>query len=224
MTSDSSVPDILILLGLRWLICTGILHGVLRLQGLPINRAGILVTAGLAAGALFLSHLGLLLAYGVMFVGLKLATRADASELVFSIVIAEALMYVCAVLLLSAALPGMSVGIRLPDLLGKPDSTGTGEAGAVQENTPAEPQPVRPLATDAVISRFSVKGVSMTKSNALAILQADGTMHTLGRGEALTLKTPDGLLRIVCETITRTNVILVIQDTDPPEKFELKLE
>lgn len=249
---EASIPWAGVLMGLaiaffaRWLIITGILWGMLRMQGLNYHWPGLIATAALGSLAYFIPFpfIGPSVAFAVVYLGLKWVTQAEHTDLMFSIVIGNALMYVAGIWLLAAILPDFGeVKAKydasqtnetsfLPDYVGiMKNASNTlihaAERGATNANsaTGKATKPVaKPAAPAAKSGALKLKGITMMGTNGLALIQAGDRISSVGVKESISLPGAQGVARYTCESITTNRVVLLLQGSQPPQRLELKLE
>lgn len=92
---------------IRWALFTAVIWGLLRMQSLNYAWPGLLLTTAIGSLAYFIpvGFIAAAAAFVVVYIGLKKVTQAEHSDLVFSIVISNAIMYVAGLWLLAAVLP-----------------------------------------------------------------------------------------------------------------------
>ena len=92
---------------IRWALFTAVIWGLLRMQSLNYTWPGLLLTTAIGSIAYFIpvGFIAAAAAFVIVYIGLKKVTQAEHSDLVFSIVINNAIMYVAGLWLLAAVLP-----------------------------------------------------------------------------------------------------------------------
>ena len=92
---------------IRWALFTAVIWGLLRVQSLNYTWPGLLLTTAIGSIAYFIpvGFIAAAAAFVIVYIGLKKVTQAEHSDLVFSIVISNAIMYVAGLWLLAAVLP-----------------------------------------------------------------------------------------------------------------------
>jgi hypothetical protein len=82
-----------------------------------------------------------------------------------------------------------------------------------------------PLAlTGGQTGGLQLKGITVMRSGALAMIQAGGKTASVSVKESLTVPGKNGVTRYVCEAIATNLVVLRVQGSEPPQRIELKLE
>ena len=67
-------------------------------------------------------------------------------------------------------------------------------------------------------TKLTLKGVTLSGTEKLAMISSGKQIHTIGIGEAFSIPAPRGMMKLVCEEITQTAVILAL---DKGEKVKL---
>jgi hypothetical protein len=249
---EESIPLAGVLVGLaiafvaRWFIFTGILWGMLRMQSLNYTWPGLIGTTALGSLAYFIPFpfIGPSVAFAVVYLGLKWVTQAEHTDLMFSIVIGNALMYVAAIWLLAAVLPDfqqVKAGIEarqkeetsfVPDYAGIIKNASNTFLNAAERGTTnasrAAARTNKAVAKTAVpaatVGQIKLKGITMMGTNGLAMLQAGDRISSVGVKESITLPGAQGVTRYICESISTNRVVLLLHGSQPPQRLELKLE
>lgn len=224
----------------RWALFTAVVWGLLRVQSLNYSWPGLLLTTALGSLAYFipLGFLAAAVAFVIVYVGLKKVTQAEHTDLMFSIVISNAIMYVAGLWLLGAVLPdlrGLHAGDEaaeesdssfLPDYAGMLNeasntlSSAAGRGGSSGTNrtmTASSP-------TSGLAEGLQLKGITVMRSGAMAMISVAGKTASFGVKESFTVPGRNGVIRYVCESITTNLVVLRVQGSEPPQRVELKLE
>lgn len=243
---EEGISLVAILLGLgvmfviRWALFTAVVWGLLRLQSLNYTWPGLLLTTALGSLAYFipLGFLAAAVAFVIVYVGLKKVTEAEHTDLMFSIVISNAIMYVAGLWLLAAVLPDLrglhaaddsaaeSESSLVPDFAGMINqasntfSAATGRGEAAGTNRFAR----MPAPGGGPVGELQLKGITVMRSGAMAMIQSGGKTVTVGVKESLTLPGKNGVTRYICESIATNLVVLRVHGTEPPQRIELKLE
>jgi hypothetical protein len=236
-----------ILFVVRWLLFTAIIWGMLRVQSLNFTWPGLLLTTALASVAYFIP-LGILaaaVAFVVVYAGLKKVTQAEHTDLMFTIVIGNAVMYVAGLWLLAAVLPDFR-DLRGTDTAAGESEAGTGMlpdyAGIMKQasNTlteAADRGTGRSVTADtgrapassgasktAESGGLQLKGVTVMGSGSLAMIRAGERTVSVSVKESITMREGGRIIRYVCESISTNGVVLRVQRAEPPRRIELRLE
>lgn len=242
-----SIEKILTILGglfvARWILFTFVIWGLLRVQKLNYTWPGLLFTTALGSVAYFipLGFVAAAAAFVIVYIGLKIVTQAEHTDLMFSIVISNAIMYVASLWLITAFLPDIKT-IRaaarttedkelssIPDYAGMMTKASNTFVNAANRGNPDQP-PEKPgtkaagSITLAKATGLRLKGITMMGSSGLAMIQANGRTESIGVKESITVKGASGIVRYTCQSISTNEVTLVLQGSNPPRTVELKLE
>jgi len=240
-----SLGRILTILGgmfaVRWILFTAVIWGLLRIQSLNYRWPGLLLTTALGSVAYFIpvGFIAAAAAFVVVYIGLKMVTQAEHTDLMFSIVISNAIMYVTSLWLIAAVLPDVR-RLReaaantneereksfMPDYAGMMSkASNTFVKGTMRgEATGASATGAGPVSSSAKVAGLKLKGITMMSSGGLAMIQAGDKTVSVGVKESVTVPGPKGVIRYACQSITTNQVTLLLQGSKPPRTVELKLE
>lgn len=209
----------------KWLVYTGLLWGMIRIQKLNYNIWGLFGSSLAAILVGFIPFVGSYLSYAVLVFCLWKCTGADiVPDVVFTVAIAGALMF-CVNLWVIGAL----MGSLRPDLsaharhgtdkahpTGADDLTDEDDHGA----TTAKPAAVRTTTASTNASRANA-AVPSTNAPVLVlksvtfspvrpfVMISDGTRaYTVGKGETFTATLSQGRVTLRCEEITRDSAVV----------------
>jgi hypothetical protein len=237
---EAEVFSIAVILGLaivtvaKWLVYTGLLWGMIKIQKLNYNVLGLFGSSLAATLVAFIPYVGSYLSYVVLVLCLWKCTGADiAPDVIFTVGIASALMF-CVNLFVIGALMG---NIR-PDLAAnaRADSEivdmsdemedSDDELDDAENNSPlAKPSApattAKPVPLKAGDGSLVLKGISSNANGPLVMISAAGRVYTLTTGETFTVTLPKGKTKWVCEQVTRTSAIV---KSDQGEQFELQIQ
>ena len=208
----------------KWLVYTGLLWGMIKIQKLNYNTLGLFGSSLAATLVAFIPYVGSYLSYAVLIFCLWKCTGAEiAPDIIFTVGIAGALMF-CVNLFVIGALMGnvrsdLSAAAR-EDF----DSTEMADTDAEEESDeeePPTPEPaiVKPTVTaqpklptvKANTGSLVLKGLTFNASRPFVMI-SDGTrVHTISSGESFTATLPHGRTKFSCEEITKTSVMLKSQ-------------
>jgi hypothetical protein len=244
-----AIPLITILIGVgvlfaaRWLLFTGIIWGMLRIQGLNYTWPGLLLTTALASVAYLIPlwFIAAAVAFVIVYAGLKMVTQAEHTDLMFTIVIGNALMYVAGLWMLAAVLPGAEDLRALRDSEDQGAERGSGffpdYAGMLNQASNTLAQATGRTGTNSAARNgpgtagraatpggIELKGITVMSSGSLAMLKAGDRTETVAEKGLLTVRGPKGVTRYVCESITTNTVVLRRQGSEPPERLTLRLD
>ena len=201
----------------RWLIYTALLWGMIKLQKLNYHVVGLFASSALAIAVTFIPVVGPYLAWVVLVLCLKKCTGADiAPDIAFTVGIAGALMFAVNLFAIGALM-----GSLRPDFTTarardedrfmesavdpKPEEVQPTVPATLAKVIPAEPQTTNaPAATQAL----AVKGVFLKSSGAMAMVAEGGRLHTVGTGDVFLATLPEGRVKLRCESISETGVVL----------------
>lgn len=242
-----SIQKILTVLGglfvARWILFTIVIWGLLRVQKLNYTWPGLLLTTALGSVAYFipLGFVAAAAAFVIVYIGLKIVTQAEHTDLMFSIVISNAIMYVASLWLITAFLPDLKTMreavngneerqlAAIPDYAGMMNKASNTFANAASRGNPDQ-APAKtgskftPSTIIAKAAGLRLKGITMMRGGGLAMIQSDGRTESIGVKESITVKASSGIVRFTCQSITTNRVTLVLQGSNPPRTVELKLE
>lgn len=224
----------------RWIVFTIVIWGLLRIQNLNYTWPGLLLTTALGSVAYFipLGFIAAAAAFIIVYIGLKLVTQAEHIDLRFTIVISNAIMYVASIWMITAFLPDihtLQAAARskedkelssIPDYVGMMSKASNTIAKAANRGKPDEVPALtanrRPVNAPAL--GLKLKGITMMGNDGLAMIQANGRTESVGIKESITVKTPAGVVRYICQSVTNNKVVLELDGSNPPRTIELKLE
>ena len=210
----------------KWLIYTGLLFGMIKIQKLNYNPLGLLGSSLLAILTSMIPVAGPYLAYVVLIVCLWKCTGAELfPDVTFTVAIAGALMF-CINLWVLGALMGRlrpdlaDRGRSAAEASAREEEAGDGDAED-QADAPKPPGLARTVlartsaaatnraASSAVTNcSFTVKGSSLGGTRPSVLISDGSQVYTVSRGESFTASLAQGRTRFRCDLITRTNVVL----------------
>lgn len=227
----------------QWLVYTGLLWGMIKIQKLNYHPAGLFASSLLATLVAMIPYAGGYLAYAVLLLCLWKCTGAEiVPDVVFTVCIAGALMFCFNLFAI-----GAMMGKLRPDLgadghagmaFGMEDSFNEGmetpDAGDESDDTD-NVRPVRngrqskPLrktpevfATSAAGPHsLALKGVTVNAGRASALVFDGRRTQTIFEHEPFAVDFRSSRARLVCEKISRNGVLLV---TDRGERVLLRLK
>ena len=234
---DTEVASTAIILGLvavtvaKWLVYTGLLWGMIKIQKLNYNLLGLFGSSLAATLVAFIPYAGSYLSYVVLVICLWKCTGAEiAPDVIFTVGIAGALMF-CVNLWVIGALMG---DIR-PDFAqarGNSEAAGDGAANMEDEedeseapattNNPATVTPA-PAATPLKTSsgKLVLKGVTFNAGRPLIMIADGSRVHTVTTGENFSVTFPQGRVRWRCEQVGKTSAVL---KSEQGEQVQLHLQ
>ena len=212
----------------KWLVYTGLLWGMIKIQKLNYNVWGLFGSSLAATLVAFIPFVGSYLSYAVLVLCLWKCTGADiVPDVVFTVAIAGALMF-CVNLWVIGAL----MGSLRPDLAaharadkahhaGADDTTDEDDDGA----TAAKTASARPVATRTATANTNASrpNATVTSTNAPTlvlksvtfnsarpfVMISDGTRaYTVGKGETFTATLSSGRVTLRCEEISKDAVVV----------------
>lgn len=238
MNVDSATLAIVALIvivgAFKWLVYTGLLWGMIKIQKLNYNVLGLF---GSSLAWVFISEIpyfGVYLSYVVLVICLWKCTGADiAPDVIFTVGIASALMF-CVNLWVIGAL----MGDLRPDFKakarGESDATELADMDAGEESdddapaepaakpttpTPAATAAPQPKPADAKSSGpLTLKGISFNAGRPLVMISDGSRVHTVTTGETFAVTSPQGRIKWRCEQVTKTAVTL---KSDQGEQVQL---
>jgi hypothetical protein len=210
----------------KWLVYTGLLWGMIKIQKLNYNVWGLFGSSLAATLVTFIPFVGPYLSYAVLVLCLWKCTGADiVPDVVFTVAIAGALMF-CVNLWVIGAL----MGSLRPDLSAharaggdKPGPTGaddmteeddddgpTAAKAATARTATANTNAFRPnpAATSTNAAALVLKSVTSHPARPFVMI-SDGTRaYTVGKGETFTVTLSQGRVTLRCEEITKDSVVV----------------
>lgn len=224
----------------RWILFTIVIWGLLRVQKLNYTWPGLLFTTALGSIAYFIpiGFIAAAAAFIVVYIGLKIVTQAEHVDLMFSIVISNAIMYVASLWLITALLPDLKTMREavngkeerelsaIPDYAGMMNKASNTITRAASRGKPGSAATIAGGRASANVNTagLALKGITMMGNGGLAMIKSGNRTESIGVKESITVKGPSGITRYICQTITTNKVVLVLQDSNPPKTVELKLE
>jgi hypothetical protein len=228
------MPDIAyLLLGgvAQWLIYTGLLWCMIKIQKMNYNLLGLLASSAAATLVEHIPFAGFYLSFVVLVIGLRKCTRADiAPDILFTVGIAGAFMFCVNLWLL-----GSLMGDLRPDFGAAKDldvsASELAEETTLNEESDEAPEasrtaiqakpqkPVKSARDHPQAKQIALKGIAFNPSRPLAMIGSGTQNHTVAAGEAMDLRLNNGLVKVRCEQITRSAVLLSIEG----ETVELRL-
>jgi hypothetical protein len=209
--------------GIQTVILLAALWVMIKIQKLDYNVLGLIASAVLASALDLIPLAGHFIAVPVLYVCIAKATRADLfPDAVFTVVVAYALMF-CANLFLIGALMGdlrLSASEEGFDELtedmeeafererAERPATGTNVTAAT--NTVVAPMKRDGAQTGALVSKFSLKGISRGSRNSTATIHTGVKTYNLFVGESVSVETTKGKVTVRCEEVRDDSVLLTV--------------
>lgn len=227
----------------KWLVYTGLLWFMIRIQKLNYNLPGLFASSLAATLVAMIPFVGGYLAYAVLLLCLWKCTGAEiVPDVVFTVCIAGALMF-CFNLFAISALMGKLRPDLSADAYGHSpyaldevllDGADSEDEATSEENDGAllpaahgrrskAPREVTTRIGAAVSGPHSLrlKGVTVNTERASALVSDGRRTQTVFPGESFAAEFRDGRARLRCETITKDGVLLV---TEHGERVVLHLK
>jgi len=224
----------------KWLVYTGLVWFMLKIQKLNYTWLGLFGSTGAAALCGFIPYFGDYIGYAVLLFCLWRCTKADLfPDVVFTVVVAGALMFAVNLFALGALMgslrPGLSAEEETDGRIGMMDSfnasdqlAGTlaerGDEAAGEDPTNPVRGPERslvPARATTVQARevnlpgdLALKGVSLTAPRPLAMINFGRQMHTVTTGETIKATVLQNVTQVRCDEINRTSVVVTIDFTN----------
>lgn len=198
-----------IVIVVKWLVYTGLLWGMIRVQKLNYNVAGLFASSLVATLVANIPFVGGYLAYAVILLCLWKCTGADiVPDVIFTVCIAGALMF-CFNLFAVGAL----MGKLRPDLADDMQREQLWD-GMLADSDATEDQD----STQAVSNKIDdsskkphglvLKGVSVNTPRQSALIFDGARSQTVFGNEPFAADFRNGRMKFVCEHITRHGVVL----------------
>jgi len=237
---DAEVASIAVILGMvavtvaKWLVYTGLLWGMIKIQKLNYNVLGLFGSSLAATLVAFIPYGGSYLSYVVLVICLWKCTGAEiAPDIIFTVGISGALMF-CVNLFVIGALMG---DIR-PDFAAnaRGDSEQTEMAGDAEDdsdesdeteetNAVAKPAGLAPVVNPAPLKTgdgsLVLKGVTFNANRPLVMIAGGGRVHTVTTGETFTVTLPKSKTKWRCVQVTKTSAVV---KSEQGEQFELHIQ
>ena len=213
----------------RWLVYTGLVWGMIRIQKMNCTTLGLLASTAAATLISYIPYVGSYLSYVVLVVCLWKFTGSDVfPDITFTVVIAGALMF-CVNLWAMAALMGelrpnntltdQEDRFFPADIFGE-ERTPV-EAGETAETTAAVSAAKSEASVLTVNARelnlpdgLALRGISLNSAQPLAMLTLGKQVHTVTTGETITAQLLEGLTQVRCEEINRTSIVVTVAGTN----------
>ena len=221
----SEIASVAVMTVMKWMVYTGLLWGLIKVQKLNYNVLGLLGSSLAATLVGLIPVVGPYLASVVLVVCLWKCTGAEIyPDVVFTVGIAGALMF-CVNLWAFGALMGTLRSDLAVSARGERDadtSAGTGP-GKKSNEVLAAASAVKPAAApvDTVVvvqtnlNVLTLKGISFNATQPSVMIFDGSRLHSVGAGEVFTATLPQGRTKLRCETITRTFVVLKTEQGEP---------
>jgi len=205
----------------KWLIFTGLLWIMIKIQKLNYNFFGLLASSAAASLIGLIPYAGPYLAQAVLVFCLWKCTGADIMpDVIFTTSIARALMFCINLWVLGALMGDLRPDLAAARELDAPakemnadaeddDDDESGELANRTNRSKALPAGKESKARPA-IKGLVFKGVSLRSAQPLAMFAVGGRVYTVAAGEAVMVQISQTNLPIRCEQITRDSVVLTI--------------
>ncbi len=218
-----NIPTLLLGLAVRWLIYTGLLWAMIKIQKLNYNLPGLLASSLVATALNLVPLVGFYLSYAVLLLCLWKCTGADiVPDVMFTVVIAGALMFCVNLWVIGALMGDLRVNAsEIPGfnkLAATTNDTETAEAIFNSTNTPSQPTAVEPAKPS---KDFVLKGVSLHPTHPSALVEVNHKTYTFVAGETVQVQSTEGAMTVRCEEVSPVAVILSLANG---ERIELGMQ
>lgn len=238
-TTVAMFAGIAVVTAVKWLVYTGLLWGMIRIQKLNYNVLGLFGSSLAATLVAFIPYVGTYLSYAVLVLCLWKCTGAEiAPDVLFTVGISSALMF-CFNLFVIGMLMGdirsdLSANARDDEPLADfadTDMDANADADSDMEDEDSdEPEVVAartnaaPVAvavpTSTISGPLRLKGLTLNSLRPSAMV-SDGTrVYTIFAGDSFTVDMGKGRARLRCEEISKAGVVL---STAEGERLQLRL-
>jgi len=209
----------------KWLVYTGLLWGMIKIQKLNYNVLGLFGSslAWVLIGEI--PYFGVYLSYLVLVICLWKCTGAEiAPDVLFTVGIASALMFCVNLWVIGALMGDLRPGFKAEarggddtsemaemDTEEDPDEEDTGAEDAATKPVPAATTAApQPKTSDAKLNNgaLSLKGISFNAGRPLVMISDGNRVHTITTGETFAAVTAQGRVKWLCEQVTKTSVTL----------------
>lgn len=243
MTTDPisivHIVGVVVLSLAKWLVYTGLLWGMLKIQKLNYNVLGLFGSSLAATLVALIPYGGSYLSYVVLVLCLWKCTGAEiAPDILFTVGISGALMF-CVNLFVIGTLMGsvrpdlaanarggygpterMDPGSEATAGLDDGDETATNFSGVL----PGAPTNGAAKSVDSIHAEAGplvLKGLTLTSKRASAMISDGSHVYSVFPGESFTASVGSAPARYRCEEISRTNVTL---RTDDGQRLVLRIQ
>lgn len=225
-----NIVGVVVLTVAKWLVYTGLLWGMLRIQKLNYNVLGLFGSSLAATLVAFIPYGGSYLSYVVLVLCLWKCTGAEiAPDILFTVGIAGALMF-CVNLFVIGSLMGQlrpDLAANARDGFGPPETTETefeataeldeGDETATNsaQATPGAPTngaAQGPESLHAAAGPLVLKGLTLNSKRPSAMISDGSHVYTVFPGESFTATVGSAEARYRCDEISRTGVALSAAD------------
>ncbi len=196
-------------LGIKWVIYTGLIWVMIKIQKLNYNFFGLLASSMAAIVTSLIPFVGPYLAYVVLVICLWKCTGAEiAPDIIFTVAIAGALMFCINLWVLAALMPDLRASVN------KVETVHASELPtAVEDETPkvesTRSDPVfRP--TGNSFNGLVLKGISFLPAHQIAMIGDGLGIHNVKSGETFTVQSEEGPIEVRCEKVNRSSVQLTV--------------
>lgn len=232
MSLDSSLSVIIGLVVInvgKWLVYTGLLWGMIRIQKLNYNLPGLFASSLLAIVVSNLPFVGSYLSYAVLVICLWKCTGADiAPDVLFTVGISGALMFCFNLFVIGALMgdikPDLSANARDDWSIAAFPDTDSGDADEMEESDgEAEGELSPPTAvsnstakppTSSVSTVLRLKGVTLNSLRPSAMVFDGARVHTIFAGSDFSTDVGNGRVRYHCEQISKNGVVISGGDSE----------
>jgi hypothetical protein len=232
--SVAFVVGFVVVTAVKWLVYTGLLWGMIKIQKLNYNVLGLFGSSLAATLVAFIPYAGPYLSYVVLVLCLWKCTGADiAPDVIFTVGIAGALMFCFNLFVI-----GSLMGDLRPDFAHARDGaepTGWADADMEDEEDDSELAEKVAAATNAASAAaaptkaapaktggpLALKGVTYAARRPLVMIADGSRVHTVTTGETFSVTWPQGRVKWRCERVTKTSVVV---QSEQGEQIELHIQ
>lgn len=234
-TTIAMFLGIAVVTAVKWLVYTGLLWGMIRIQKLNYNVLGLFGSSLAATLVAFIPYVGTYLSYAVLVLCLWKCTGAEiAPDVLFTVGISSALMFCLNLFAIGALMgeirPDLSANARDDAPLADFADAEMDEDSDTDDEESDEPDVVAvktntvPVAAVVPASTaggpLRLKGLTVNSLRPSAMV-SDGTrVYTIYAGDSFTADMGKGRSRLRCEEISKAGVIL---STSEGERLHLRL-
>jgi hypothetical protein len=234
-TTIAMLVGVVVVTAVKWLVYTGLLWGMIRIQKLNYNVLGLFGSSLAATLVAFIPYVGTYLSYAVIVLCIWKCTGAEiAPDVLFTVIISNALMFCFNLFVIGALMgdirPDLSANARDDASFADFANADAGNEGGMEDEDSEDLDEV-PIATNAApavaaapkvaaTGPLRLKGLTLNSLRPSAMV-SDGTrVYTVFAGDSFTADIGHGRARFRCEEISKAGVTL---SNGEGERLQLRL-
>lgn len=199
-------------LGIYWTVYALVLLILMKAQGWRVSMAALFGGTALATALAQVPVVGPFVATAALVICIWRASGSDLTDSLFSVVIAGALMFAFHLFVLSALMGDLRVS------WGDRDDTEPFDPDAILE-FPAAQAWDGPRGEDKAL--LFLKGITLSSNQNMVLIGSGTAYYPFTHGEAAIIRSPQGRLAVLCESINTNEVVVRVDLKD--RKYRLTL-